>query len=90
MTVNDVELVQPIEHGVEGDRPERVQVRQRWFGMPQRSGTVGTNLARVRESPDAKSVTSCPRLTSESVSVAMTRSVPPYLAGGTVSKGGEI
>ena len=77
VTVNDVEIVELIEDGVEGDRPEWVQVRQRWFSMPQRSRHGWHQPARVRKSPDAKSVTSWPRLTSESVSVAITRSVPP-------------
>ena len=33
--------------------------------------------AEVRESPEANNVTSCPRRTSSSVSVEITRSVPP-------------
>jgi hypothetical protein len=42
------------------------------------------------ESPEAKSVTSCPASTSASVKYETTRSVPPYEVGGTLSKSGAI
>ena len=44
----------------------------------------------VWESPEANSVTWCPRRTSSSVSTWTTRSVPPYPDGGTRSSGGAI
>src|SRR3954468_16082099 len=46
-------------------------------------GTAGARRALVSESPLAKSVTSCPRDTSASQRLWMTRSVPPYCPGGT-------
>src|SRR5262249_17263945 len=54
------------------------------------SGAPGTSSARVRESPLANSVTSCPRSSSASVRKWTTRSVPPYSFGGTRSYNGEI
>src|SRR5262245_12859932 len=44
--------------------------------------------ARVSESPLAISVTSCPRSTRASVRYETTRSVPPYVTGGTRSYNG--
>ena len=52
------------------------------------SGRHAPMVAAVRESPEAKSVTSCPRRTSSSVRRETTRSVPPYSGGGTGSTSG--
>lgn len=53
-------------------------------------GYTETSLAEVRESPEAKRVTSCPLLTSSSVNSYTTRSVPPYFFAGTRSIIGAI
>ena len=49
---------------------------------------IGRSFAAVCESPDAKSVTSCPRLTSSSVSHETISSAPPYFSGGTLVQSG--
>ena len=49
---------------------------------------IGRSFAAVRESADAKSVTSCPRLTSSSVSHDTISSAPPYFSGGTLVQSG--
>src|SRR5262245_651222 len=53
-------------------------------------GQIETSFARVRESPLAKSVTSCPSPTSSSTNHETTLSVPPYNFGGTLSANGAI
>ena len=77
MTVHDVELVQAVRDGAElrdvGD--ERIGRDGSSSRSPR--GRTATSRAGVSESPDAKSVTSCPRRTSSSVSQTTTRSVPP-------------
>src|SRR4051794_14948081 len=51
---------------------------------------TGTRLALVTESPLANRVTSWPAATSSSVRYDTTRSVPPYIRGGTLSYNGAI
>src|SRR3989344_8206560 len=53
-------------------------------------GQVETNFPEVRESPEAKSVTSCPRLISSSVRSETIYSVPPWVMGGTGTQRGAI
>ncbi len=50
--------------------------------------TTGTSSTSTSESPDANSVTSCPRALNSSTSAAMTRSVPAYAGGGIGMNGG--
>ena len=49
-----------------------------------------SSRARVCESPEAKSVTSCPSATRPSASSATTRSIPPYASGGTGNHTGQM
>jgi hypothetical protein len=53
-------------------------------------GEHGTSSAEVTESPLANNVTRWPCFTSSSVKYETTRSVPPYIRGGTLSKRGAI
>ncbi|PIS17209.1 MAG: hypothetical protein COT59_01890 [Candidatus Nealsonbacteria bacterium CG09_land_8_20_14_0_10_42_14] len=47
------------------------------FALTKPLGQMGTSLAEVLESAVEKRVTSCPLLTSSSVSIEATNSVPP-------------
>src|ERR1700679_3540704 len=59
------------------------------FGSRRRArGQIGASSALVKLSPEANNVTSCPSSTNASVRYATTRSVPPYIFGGTASVSG--
>src|SRR3989344_4377697 len=62
----------------------KVRSRQMAFGQ------VETNFPDVCEAPEAKSVTSCPRLISFSVRRETIYSVPPWVMGGTGTHRGAI
>jgi hypothetical protein len=78
--VHDVEAARaPRDHAeLQDARGERSGVAEAEPPISRSArGSTGTSSAAVCESPDANSVTSCPRRTSSSVSQDTTRSVPP-------------
>jgi hypothetical protein len=77
VAVHHVELFDVLPEMTERDRPVRSKVLEPWRLVPNARPTVETRRAEVRESPEANSVTSWPRRTSSSVSVLITRAVPP-------------
>ena len=85
--MDEVELVvSPVELG------EHLEV-QVWREVDQllpaetftQRQAYASSFADVSEVSGANRVTSCPRATNPSHSVAITRSVPPYAPGGTAS-----